>query len=149
MSAITKEQSARVGKFMTEFWNDEMKPYYNPPELGTEEDEKFWKELRQKTADMCNKHGADDIIVRQIAYAFVSGVDKVQKGKTNIELGEYMYKSDAFVDALNRMFKANAALKKAQEEVNAAMTDLQNAFKSAHKVKLADGSLQAAKVIEK
>ena len=135
MSAITQEQSARVGKFMTDFWKDEMKPYYNP-----EDDQAYWDAVVKKTAEICDKYAADDVIVRNMAMSFVSGLEKAQRNQ-DIKSYEYMHKSDDFIDALNRLFKA-------QKEVNAAMTDLQNAFKSAHKVKLADSSLQAARVLE-
>lgn len=136
MSAITQEQSARVGKFMTEFWKDEMKAFYNP-----ENNQEYWDAVVKKTAEICDKYAADDVIVRNIAMAFVSGLEKSQKNQ-DITSHEYMHKSEDFLDALNRLFKA-------QQEVQAAMTDLQNAFKSAHKVKLADGSLQAARVVKK
>ena len=135
MSAITQEQSARVGKFMTEFWKDEMKAFYNP-----EDSQEYWDAVVNKTSEICDKYAEDDVIVRNIAMAFVSGLEKSQRNQ-NIASHEYMHKSEDFLDALNRLFKA-------QQEVQAAMTDLQNAFKSAHKVKLADGSLQAARALE-
>lgn len=134
MSAITQEQSSRVGKFMTEFWKDEMKPFYNP-----EDSQEYWDELVKKTSEICEKYGKDDIRVAKMAMAYVAAVEAVHKEQDSIKTYEYMYKSDDFIDALNRLFKA-------QKEVQAAMTDLQNAFKSSHKVKLADGSLQAARV---
>lgn len=136
MSAITQEQSARVGKFMTEFWKDEMKAFYNP-----ENNQEYWDAVVKKTSEICDKYAADDVIVRNMAMSFVSGLEKAQRNQ-DIASHEYMHKTDDFIDALNRLFKA-------QKEVQAAMTDLQNAFKSAHKVKLADGSLQAAKVVKK
>ena len=135
MSAITQEQSTRVGKFMTEFWKDEMKAFYNP-----EDSQEYWDAVVNKTSEICDKYAADDVIVRNIAMAFVSGLEKAQRNQ-DITSHEYMHKSEDFLDALNRLFKT-------QQEVQAAMTDLQNAFKSAHKVKLADGSLQAARVLE-
>lgn len=135
MSAITQEQSARVGKFMTEFWKDEMKAFYNP-----EDSQEYWDAVVKKTSEICDKYAEDDVIIRKMAMAFVAGLEKAQKNQ-DIASHEYMHKSEDFLDALNRLFKA-------QKEVQAAMTDLQNAFKSAHKVKLADGSLQAARILE-
>lgn len=135
MSAITQEQSARVGKFMTEFWKDEMKAFYNP-----EDSQEYWDAVVKKTSEICDKYAADDVIVRNIAMAFVSGLEKAQRNQ-DIKSYEYMYKSDDFIDALNRLFKWF-------KEGDEIFKDLQNAFKSAHKVKLADGSLQAARVVE-
>lgn len=133
MSAITQEQSARVGKFMTDFWKDEMKPYYNP-----EDDQAYWDAVVKKTAEICDKYAADDVIVRNIAMAFVSGLEKAQRNQ-DITSHEYMHKSDDFVEVLNRMFKWF-------KDGDAIFKDLQRVYKSAHKVKLADGSLQAARV---
>lgn len=136
MSAITQEQSARVGKFMTEFWKDEMKAFYNP-----EDSQEYWDAVVKKTSEICDKYAADDVIIRKMAMAFVTGLELTQNRK-GIETYEYIAKTDRFIDALNRIFKWF-------KEGDEIFKDLQSAFRSAHKVKLADGSLQAAKIIEK
>ena len=133
MSAITQEQSARVGKFMTEFWKDEMKAFYNP-----EDSQEYWDAVVKKTSEICDKYAADDVIVRNMAMSFVSGLEKAQRNQ-DIKSYEYMAKTDYFIDALNRLFKWF-------KEGDEIFKDLQSAFRSAHKVKLADGSLQAARV---
>ena len=137
MSAITQEQSARVGKFMTEFWKDVVKPYYNPP---SQSDDAYWSELPQKISEVCKKCGVeDDLRVQKLTVGFATAVDNISKGNTEEKMYEYMHKSDDFIDALNRLFKWF-------KEGDEIFKDLQSAFRSAHKVKLADGSLQAARV---
>lgn len=135
MSAITQEQSARVGKFMTEFWSAEMKPYYNP-----EDDQAYWDAVVKKTAEICDKYAADDVIIRKMAMAFVAGLELTQN-KKGIETYEYIAKTDRFIDALNRMFKWF-------KEGDEVFKELQNAFKTAPKANISDSSLQAARVLE-
>lgn len=76
-----------------------------------------------------------------MAMSFVAGLERLQKEQPDIAVHEYMMKDD-ILDALNNLFKA-------QKEVSKAMTELQNAFKRAHRVKLADSSLMVAKITEK
>ena len=135
MSAITQEQSARVGKFMTEFWKDEMKAFYNP-----EDSQEYWDAVVKKTSEICDKYAADDVIIRKMAMAFVAGLELTQN-KNGIETYEYIAKTDRFIDALNRMFKWF-------KEGDEVFKELQNAFKTAPKANISDSSLQAARVLE-
>ena len=129
MSAITQEQSARVGKFMTEFWKDEMKAFYNP-----EDSQEYWDAVVEKTSEICDKYAAE------MAMAFVAGLELTQN-KNGIETYEYIAKTDRFIDALNRMFKWF-------KEGDEVFKELQYAFKTAPKANVSDSSLQAARVLE-
>ena len=137
MPAITNEQNAVTSKFFTEWWQTIVKPFYNLPDA--EHDDEFWKDLCMKTSDLCDKYGKDDPRVVNMAMSFVAGLERLQKEHPDIAVHEYMMKDD-ILDALNNLFKA-------QKEVGNAMTELQNAFKRAHRVKLADSSLMVAKVL--
>lgn len=131
MAGITSEQKDRVSKFMSAFWNDLVKPYYNP----SDESDEYWSKAVSKADEITEQFGGkDDVIVRNIVYGFIRGIEAKSRDKQDTEVYKYI-KTEELADMLNMLAKD--------------MERLKAAYKSAPRVDVAQGSIAVAEMIKK
>ena len=131
MAGITAEQKDRVSKFMSAFWNDLVKPYYNP----SAESDDYWSNAVSKADEITEQFGGkDDVIVRNIVYGFIRGIEAKSRDTQDTEVYKYI-KNEELADMLNMLAKD--------------MERLKSAYKSAPRVDVAQGSILVAEMIKK
>ena len=136
MAGITAEQKDRVSKFMSAFWNDLVKPYYNPPTTqGNASDDAYWRDSISKADEIATQFGGkDDVIIRNIVYGFIRGIEAKSRDKQDTDLYKYI-KTEELADMLNMLAKD--------------MDRLKAAYKSAPRIDVAQGSIAVAEMIKK
>lgn len=131
MAGITAEQKDRVSKFMSAFWNELVKPYYNP----SDESDEYWSKVVSKADEITEQFGGkDDVIVRNIVYGFIRGIEAKSRDKQDTDVYTYI-KTEELADMLNMLAKD--------------MDRLKAAYKSAPRVDVAQGSIAVAEMIKK
>ena len=135
MAGITAEQKDRVSKFMSAFWNDLVKPYYNPPTTqGNASDDAYWRDSISKADEIATQFGGkDDVIIRNIVYGFIRGIEAKSRDKQDTDLYKYI-KTEELADMLNMLAKD--------------MDRLKAAYKSAPRIDVAQGSIAVAEMIK-
>lgn len=132
MAGITAEQKDRVSKFMSAFWNDLVKPYYNPP---AEQDDDYWSNAVSKADEITERFGGkDDVIIRNIVYGFIRGIEAKSRDTQDTEVYKYI-KTEELADMLNMLAKD--------------MDRIKAAYKSAPRIDVAQGSILVAEMIKK
>lgn len=132
MAGITAEQKDRVSKFMSAFWNELVKPYYNPP---VEQDDDYWSSAVGKADEITERFGGkDDVVIRNIVYGFIRGIEAKSRDNQDTDVYKYI-KTEELADMLNMLAKD--------------MDRLKAAYKSAPKVDVAQGSIAVAEMIKK
>lgn len=132
MAGITAEQKDRVSKFMSAFWNELVKPYYNP---SADADDDYWSKAVGKADEITEQFGGkDDVIVRNIVYGFIRGIEAKSRDTQDTEVYKYI-KAEELADMLNMLAKD--------------MDRLKAAYKSAPRVDVAQGSILVAEMIKK
>lgn len=77
MSEIRQDQKENASKFMSEFWNELVKPYYNP-----ERTDVYWDKTYMKLDDMSKKYCDGDERLFRILMGFWEGLEReVQRGQ--------------------------------------------------------------------
>ncbi len=71
MGSIRQDQKEYASKFMSEFWNDLVKPYYNP-ETGDD----YWDATYKKLDDMSKKYCTNDERLFRILMGFWEGLER-------------------------------------------------------------------------
>ena len=74
MSAMSKDQLDVASKFMTAFWKEIVKPYYNP-----ENTEEWWGHAIDGMDAFSKKYCADDKRLMKILVGFFNGLNEVYK----------------------------------------------------------------------
>lgn len=72
MSAITKEQLDNASKFMNDFWQNLVKPYYN-----AEETDAWWSDVVYKTQEIGQKYCENDKRLMKILVGFHNGLSEI------------------------------------------------------------------------
>ena len=129
MAQITEEQKAVVSKFMSAFWNELVKPYYNP-----EETDEYWESLIAKADDLEKRFGEDETPVRRMIFGFIGGVEQAYRSKADVDSVHDYIQTNPLFDALNDM--------------SHSWKKLQQAYQDANRVGITDRSLLVAKMIE-
>lgn len=131
MAGITAEQKDRVSKFMSAFWNELVKPHYNP----SDDSDDYWSNVVNKADEITEQFGGkDDVIVRNIAYGFIRGIEAKSRDTQDTEVYKYI-KAEELADMLNMLAKD--------------MDRLKAAYKSAPRIDVAQGSILVAEMIKK
>ena len=74
MSAIRKDQMETASKFMTMFWKEIVKPYYNP-----EQTEAWWNDFIEKMKVFNDLYCHDDKRLTKMMAGFYNGLHEVYK----------------------------------------------------------------------
>ena len=74
MSAIREEQLPTASKFMTLFWKEIVKPYYNP-----EQSEAWWDDFIQKMSQIGDAYCLEDRRLMRILIGFCDGLQEVYR----------------------------------------------------------------------
>lgn len=131
MAGITAEQKDRVSKFMSAFWNELVKPYYNP----SDESDEYWSNAVSKADEITEQFGGkDDVVIRNIVYGFIRGIEAKSRDTQDTEVYRYI-KTEELADMLNMLAKD--------------MERLKAAYKSAPRIDVAQGSIAVAEMIKK
>ena len=131
MAEITTEQKDRVSKFMGVFWNQFVKPFYNPPSG----DDQYWTDLIRKADDIAKEFGADsDPRIGCMIKGFIAGTEAAVRHEDGGQSYEYIETSE-IKTMLNMLFKD--------------MEHLKHAYASAQRVHACQGSVLAAEVLRK
>ena len=75
MSAIRKDQLENASAFMTDFWKNFVKPYYNAPDYVTEQPEDYWHEFIDVFGKIGNKYCLKDKKLKAILFAFEKAME--------------------------------------------------------------------------
>lgn len=136
MAVITENQKDRVSKFMGAFWNNLVKPYYNPPTTqGNASDDAYWNDAISKADEITEQFGGkDDVIIRNIVLGFIRGIEAKSRNKEDTEVYKYIQTTE-LADMLNMLAKD--------------MDRLKAAYKSAPKVEVSQGSILVAEMLRK
>lgn len=76
MSAITKEQLDNASKFMNDFWQNLVKPYYN-----AEETDAWWNNMIRMVGEIGHKYCEKDPRLRKILLGFEAGLEEVRRNE--------------------------------------------------------------------
>lgn len=76
MSTIHADQLKNASEFMTKFWSEIVKPYYNP-----EDSDEWWTEFIDKCSRMSDKYGRTDKRISEMVLGFIKGVERTSKGQ--------------------------------------------------------------------
>ena len=74
MSAIRQDQLEVASKFMTAFWKEVIKPYYNP-----ENTEEWWGHVIDHIDEFSQRYCKDDKRLMKMLTGFFNGLNEVYK----------------------------------------------------------------------
>ena len=71
MATIRKEQQKDASQFMKVFWNEIVKPYYNP-----EDSDEWWNKFLDRTTDIAKNYCGTDRRLHKILVGFAEGLEQ-------------------------------------------------------------------------
>ena len=78
MSAIRPDQLDNTKKFMSEFWNSFVKPYYNP-----EKGDEYWDKTYEELCRLAEKYCKDDVRLLKMLLGFWDGLEREIRGNAS------------------------------------------------------------------
>lgn len=87
MSTIRQDQLEVASKFMTIFWKEVVKPFYNP-----ENTEEWWGMLIDRMGKLNQEYCPNDIRLRKMMIGFFNGLNEVYKSEySNRQTGQELH----------------------------------------------------------
>ena len=74
MSAIRQDQLEVASRFMTAFWKEIVKPYYNPKQTDD-----WWDAFIERMEDFNEKYSKGDMRLQKMLIGFYNGLNEVHK----------------------------------------------------------------------